>query len=222
MGSSDDFYLSLVMEATSVLDVGCGTGALLREARRAGHTGRLCGIDPDAASLEVAGRGTNVEWVAATAASMAWDAEFDLAIMAGHAFQVLVDDEELRASLAAIRRALIDGGRFALEIRNPLVRAWESWHPANATTVVDPAGLQVVVSHRVESVVGDIVTFTETTSDPDGVLLRVDRASLRFLDVDALDAFLAHAGFRVDERYGGWSRKPFDAASPESITIALA
>lgn len=40
------FCLPLVMSAMSVLDVGCGTGALLHEAREAGHAGRLCGLDP--------------------------------------------------------------------------------------------------------------------------------------------------------------------------------
>ena len=33
------FYLPLIMSAKSVLDVGCGTGALLRLARQSGHTG---------------------------------------------------------------------------------------------------------------------------------------------------------------------------------------
>jgi len=48
--ASDDFYFALVMEAGSVLDVGCGTGALLRRARDAGHAGRLCGVDPNRAT----------------------------------------------------------------------------------------------------------------------------------------------------------------------------
>ncbi|MEK8169819.1 winged helix-turn-helix transcriptional regulator [Streptomyces sp. M19] len=48
------FYLPLVMSARSVLDVGCGTGALLRGARENGHTGRLCGLDPAVGMLEVA------------------------------------------------------------------------------------------------------------------------------------------------------------------------
>jgi hypothetical protein len=74
----------------------------------------------------------------------------------------------------------------------------------------------------VESVAGDIVTLTETTSDPDGILLRVDRASLRFLDVDTLAGFLADAGFKIEAQYGGWVREPPDPASPEIITVARA
>jgi hypothetical protein len=144
----------------------------------------------------------------------------DEAAAAGHAFQALVDDDEVRASLTAIRHALAGGGRFAFETRNPPVRAWESWHPGNAVEVVDPSGRPVRVSHEVEAVVGDVVTFTETTSDPDGAQLRVDRASLRFLDVDALAGFLADAGFEIEAQYGGWFREPLDPASPEIITVA--
>ncbi len=151
---------------------------------------------------------------------MAWDNEFDLAIMSGHAFQVLVDDDDLRASLTAIRRALADGGHFAFETRNPLAKAWESWNPENAIDVVDPAGRPVRIAYEVDSVVGDVVLFTETTSAADGAALRVDRASLRFLDVDALAGFLADAGFKIEAQYGGWSREPLDSASPEIITVA--
>jgi SAM-dependent methyltransferase len=219
-GPSDEFYLALVIDARSVLDVGCGTGAVLHRARLAGHAGRLCGIDPDRASLDVARRRTDIEWVDGTAASMAWDGEFDLAVMIGHAFQMLVDDAELRASLTAIRRALAPGGRFAFETRNPLARAWEGWHPGNATHVVDPSGRPVRISHEVVSVVGDIVTLTETTSDRDGTLLRVDRASLRFLGVERVEGFLADAGFQIEAQYGGWLREPFDPASPEIVTVA--
>ncbi|WP_460072396.1 hypothetical protein [Streptomyces sp. YKOK-I1] len=43
------FYPPFVMAVSSVLDVGCGTGALLRRAREDGQTGRLRGLDPAAA-----------------------------------------------------------------------------------------------------------------------------------------------------------------------------
>lgn len=52
--------------------------------------------------------------------------------------------------------------------------------------------------------VGDLVTFIGTTAEPDGGGLRVDRATLRFLDVTALDAFLTESGFEIEARYGDW------------------
>jgi ubiquinone/menaquinone biosynthesis C-methylase UbiE len=215
-----DFYFPLVMDAASVLDVGCGTGTLLHRAREARHSGRLCGLDPDRAMLAQARRRSDVEWVEGTAATMTWDREFALAVMTGHAFQCLVDDDDLRLSLAAIGRALAPGGRFAFETRNPRARAWESWTPAQSTEIIDHAGRPVRISHEVESVVGDVVTFVETTSDSDGAPLRVDRASLRFLDVDTLAGFLADAGFEIESQYGDWLRDPLDTESPEIITLA--
>jgi SAM-dependent methyltransferase len=220
-GPGDDFYLGLVMAAQAVLDVGCGTGGLLRRAREAGHTGRLCGLDPDEAMLSRARRRPDVDWVLRDAASARWDREFDLAVMAGHAFQVLVDDDDLRASLAAIRSALVDGGTFAFETRNPSARAWERWTPDDAFEVVDAAGVTVRVHYEVETpVAGDVVRVGETMTSPAWDRPHVEWAGLRFLDVDGLAWFLADAGFTIQEQFGDWDRRPLTATSPEVITLA--
>lgn len=222
---SDAFYDGLVMGADAVLDVGCGTGAMLHRARESGHGGRLVGIDPDRAALDRARRRTDVEWVLGVAADAAWDGEFDLATMVSHAFQCLVGDDELRASLAAIRTALRDGGRFAFETRHPQARAWEGWNSDDDADdddgIVDPTGRVLRSSHHVESVVGDVVTFTETTSDKEqATVLRVDRTSLRFLDVPTLTDFLTGAGFVVEAQYGDWHGGPVTDTSREIVTIA--
>jgi SAM-dependent methyltransferase len=216
----DAFYHELVMAAAAVLDVGCGTGTMLHRARQSGHPGRLVGLEPDPAMLGRARRRSDIEWVAGVAATAAWDREFDLATMVGHTFQCLVGDDELRASLTAIRSALGEGGRFAFETRHPQAHAWADWNPSNASEVVDGAGCRLRVWHQVERVVGDVVTFTETTSDADGTVLRVDRASLRFLDVPTLGAFLAGAGLIIEAQYGDWHRGPITDRSREIITIA--
>ena len=153
---------------------------------------------------------------------MTWDGEFDLAIMMGHAFQVLTSDDDVRASLAAIRRALAGGGRFVFETRNPLARAWERWNPENPTEVDAPWGERVRVSHLVTSVVGDVVSMTETTSAVDGTSERVDHGDIRFVDIDTLAGFLAEAGFAIEAQYGNWDRSAFEPSSPEIITIARA
>jgi SAM-dependent methyltransferase len=200
-GPSDNFYLSFVMDAPSALDVGCGTGGLLHRARESGHTGRLCGIDPDVAALERARQRPDVEGVEGRAADMTWDREFALAVMASNVFQVFVTDDELQASLDAVRAALVEDGRLVFGTRNPRVRAWERWDPSNRF---------------------DVVTFTETTATRDGEPLRVDRASLRFLDVEGIDKALDGAGFLVEARYGDWSRGPLTHTSDNIVVIARA
>ncbi len=261
---ADRFYEELVMAATSVLDVGCGTGAMLHLARERGHPGRLVGLDPDHAALARARRRADIEWVNGTAAEASWDAEFDLATMTGHAFQCLVTDDDVRTSLAAIHSSLRAGGRFVFETRHPQARAWEDWNPSNAVDVIgsDPAGAADVadpgdpagsadpsnrdapgnpadlagpadaahptnlpgrplrVWHEVESVTGELVTFTGTTAEPNGPVLRIDRATLRFLDVASLNTFLTDAGLNIQAQYGDWHHGPITTASREIITIA--
>ena len=77
------FYLPLVMSARSVLDVGCGTGEFLHLAREAGHTGRLCGLDPAVAMLGQARKRPDTEWVPGDLASVDWCREFDLEVRLG-------------------------------------------------------------------------------------------------------------------------------------------
>ncbi len=216
----DRFYHELVMAAGSVLDVGCGTGAMLAYARGHGHRGRLAGLDPDRAALERARRRADVEWVEGTAADARWAAGFDLAVMTGHAFQCLVADDDLRASLAAIHAALRDGGRFAFETRHPQARAWIDWNPANGRDITGPGGRPLRFWHEVDSVAGGTVTFTSRAAEPGGTVVSAGRSILRFLGPPALDAFLGAAGFQVEAQYGDWDRTPVTTASREIITIA--
>ncbi|WP_327070431.1 class I SAM-dependent methyltransferase [Kitasatospora sp. NBC_01302] len=219
----DRFYFPLIMAADSVLDVGCGTGAMLHVARDHGHRGRLVGLDPDRAALDRARRRGDIEWVEGTAAEASSGTGFDLAVMTGHAFQNLLTDDELRTSLAAIHAALRPDGCFAFETRHPQARAWEGWTSANPEDIADvvtESGRHLRYWHDVDSVTGDVVAFHGTVAEPDGTVLRELHDSLRFLDVEALGGFLTEAGFAIEAQYGDWEGGPIDAASREIITLA--
>ena len=215
-----DFYLPMVMSAQNVLDVGCGTGELLRMARDAGHQGRLCGLDPAEAMLQQARRRKDVEWVVGHLGSVCWQQEFDLIVMTGHAFQVLTGDAQLRDGLATARDALTDDGRFVFETRNPLARGWEEWIPANAMTI-EHSGVKVRMEHEVETpVVGELVSFTATFSSPTWEQSITSHSTLRFLNAEKLNEFLTDAGLMIEAQFGDWDRSPLTAASPEIITVA--
>ena len=214
------FYLPLVMSARNVLDVGCGTGELLHLAREVGHTGRLCGLDPAEAMLEQARKRSDIEWVPGYLASVDWCEEFDLVVMTGHAFQVLVEDDQIRESLAAIRSALTWDGRFVFETRNPLAREWENWTPEHAIEVVHNDRV-VQMAHQVETpVIGDLVSFTITFTSSSWNRPEISKSTLRFLGAESLSFFLSGAGLAIEEQFGDWDGQELTDTSLEIITVA--
>ena len=74
------FYMPMVMSSEAVLDVGCGTGKLLRLARPAGQTGRLCGVDQAEPMLRRARKREDVEWTLGTASAGGWGQEFQTVV----------------------------------------------------------------------------------------------------------------------------------------------
>ncbi|HEY0300982.1 MAG TPA: class I SAM-dependent methyltransferase [Rhizomicrobium sp.] len=214
------FYLPLVMAAPAVLDVGCGTGELLHRARELGHAGRLVGLDPAAGMLAQARKRGDIEWVLGDLSTARWTNAFDLVVMTGHAFQVFLEDDELRAALGAIRRALTPTGRFAFETRNPLRREWENWTPDRIGKVAAPDGTSVAMSRKVEAVEGDRVSFSHTFTSPAWREPQTSRSTLRFLSVEALAAFLAQADLKIEQQFGDWNGEPLAPTSPEIITVA--
>jgi len=216
-----DFYMTWIMEARSVLDVGCGTGALLHSAREAGHTGRLCGLDPAPGMLTQARRRSDIEWIDGDLSTVRFAREFDLIVLTGHAFQVFLTDDDIRTALSAIRAALTDDGRFAFETRNRLVREWEKWIPTNVAEITDHEGGVVRMFRTVETpVTGDIVSFTHTFNSPGWDTPQTSRSTLRFLDAKTLAVFLSEGGLLIEEQFGNWDGSALTDESPEIITVA--
>ena len=220
---SFDFYLPMMLASPAVLDVGCGTGALLGEARRAGHAGRLVGLDPAAGMLAQARRHSDIEWICGDLTAASWVGEFDLVLMTGHAFQALLTDDELQAALTTIRAALTREGRFIFDTRNPGACVWEKWRGAKTVEVTGEDGERVRLTLRVEvpfdgRTLGISETFTSGSWDRP----RVSRSTLRFLDAVTLASFLGEAGLAVEAQFGDFDRRPLSAASPEIITIVRA
>jgi SAM-dependent methyltransferase len=227
------FYLGLPGPPPArILDMGCGTGLLACEFAARGH--HVTGADPAAAMLAVARArpgGDRVRWIEADAASLATRARFDLIIMTGHVFQLLLEDGDVRAALRALGRHLAPGGRIAFETRNPAVREWQDWNPRDTRQRVEAAGLVADVHYDISAVAGELVTyetcfrFTEAGGGPapaddaqDGTVVVPD--TLRFMGQPAVAAFLAEAGLTQVTWYGDWDGSPYTPASPEIIAIA--
>jgi SAM-dependent methyltransferase len=219
----DDFYLALDLAAGAVLDVGCGTGSRLARAREMGHPGLLVGVDPAVAMLAVArAKADRVHWVLGSAQSLDLDRRFDLVTMTGHAFQVLLDDDGVRAALRAFRRHLVPGGLLAFETRNPAARAWECWAGDDSHDVVETAA-----GERVEVWIDgvrrhgeDLVSFDAHNRFLATGELVSCRSTLRFVDPRHLRRLLEEEGFAVEGWFGDWDRGPVTPDSLEVIVLA--
>ncbi len=95
-----------------VLEIGCGTGMILKEIAPLAR--RAVGIDISPGMLEKAKeRGLTVQEASATALPFP-DASFDVA----YSFKVLAHVEDIRTALAEVDRVLRPGGVAALEFYN--------------------------------------------------------------------------------------------------------
>lgn len=212
-----DFYLACAGDAPRhVLDLGCGAGLLCDAYAAQGHC--VTGVDPSAAMLAVARQkphGQAITWVQATAQEYRSAQRFDLIIMTGHAFQALLDDDDVRLALATVRHHLKPSGRFVFESRNPAIDWAAEW---NGAVEITYQGVTLRETTEVLTQAGDRVTFELRYQFPDETL--VSRSELRFLSRQAIEERLAAAGLLVETVCGDWDSAPFDpVTSHEMIFI---
>lgn len=209
-GARDDLelYVAIVDElaARRVLDVGCGTGALACRLARGGV--EVVGVDPAAASLDVARRkpgADEVTWLYGDATSLASDVDqrnldaFDLAVMTGNVAQVFTTDDEWHATLTSIAGVLRADGSFVFETRDPAQRAWESWDTGGATlTVSTPQGVVETWTSLLD-VSEPLVTFRHHYRFARSDEVIASDSTLRFRSLDEVTFSLHAAGFEIDD-----------------------
>ncbi len=218
------FYIRLaaVLSASSIIDIGCGTGLLTCELARRGY--RMTGVDPSGAMLDVARHrpgGERVRWIEGDASQLD-EADADLAIMTGHVAQAIADDQSWHATLVATRAALRPGGRVAFESRNPGPRPWAAWTPqASRRRIDDAAHGPIEVWCQLVEVHDERVRFECHYRFASAGEELVSADELRFRTQPELTQSLTDAGFAVEHVFGDWDREPVAAGSRELIFVAV-
>ena len=152
----------------------------------------MTGADPAAAMLAVArGRpgGDQVRWIETDAAGLSVPTRFDLVVLTGHVFQLLLGDDDVRAGLDTLGRHLAPGGRIAFETRNPEVREWQYWTPRETQQRIETTAGPADVHYDISSVTGPLVSYETCIRFPDGERVVVPD-TLRFMDQAELAGFL--------------------------------
>ena len=197
-----DAYIAMIDEfnARSVLDIGCGTGTLARLL--AGRGIEVTGVDPAAASLEVARRkpyADRVQWLAGDATTLP-PLQVDMVTMTGNVAQVFLTDEDWTLTLRAARAALKSTGLLVFEVRDPAREGWREWNREQSSRHLEIPG------------VGGVETWTDLTDvhlpfvsfrmtfvfETDGAVLTSD-STLRFRSRDEIVELLRRADLIVKD-----------------------
>lgn len=196
-----DMYAAIVDElgAQRVLDIGCGTGTFSLMLANRGI--EVTGVDPAAASLDIARRkpgAERVHWVHGDAQALR-NVQVDLATMTANVAQEIVDPAEWDATLDSVHNALSPGGFLVFETRNPEAKAWLGWNHAATRRITETANEGAVESWvEVTEVCLPLVSFLWTWIFPDGEML-TSHSTLRFRDRDEVEAALTTHRYAVLE-----------------------
>jgi SAM-dependent methyltransferase len=160
----------------------------------------VIGVDPDAASLELAQAKPGahlVRWVHGDISAVPSGTRVDVVTMTANVAQVFLTDEDWHLTLERAFTALRPGGRIVFETRDPSQRAWRKWTKDKTRSRADVPGLGVVEgSVETTMVDGPFVTFGgEYTFHRGGVVLTPRETTLRFRSRDEVTASLRTAGF---------------------------
>ncbi|MFI5959131.1 class I SAM-dependent methyltransferase [Cryptosporangium sp. NPDC051539] len=194
-----DAYEALVAElqATKILDIGCGTGVFATRLAAAGRN--VTAMDPAPGSINYARNrpgGQLVNWVRGEIRDVPGSG-FDLATMTGNVAQAITDPNKWDKTLTGVRRLLRSGGHLVFETRDPDLRAWDLWTPELTDRTVEVDGIGPVRTWtEVVDYARPLLTFRTSWVFPDGAVL-TSHSTLRFRPRHELETTLRTHGYRL-------------------------
>lgn len=219
-GKDDDYCRDLAASASSVLDLGCGTGRLATTL----VTDKRCviGVDPAGAMLSIARAKTDrVKWIEADARELRLDRRFDLILLTGHAFQVFLNEVDQRAVLNTIVKHLTPNGRFIFDSRNPIAKEWLEWGPEESRrSLLHPRYGEIEAWNTVyqHPVTENVTYHSHYRVSATGQLFSAE-SHIRFTPEAQLATMIAECGLAVDQWLGDWNGNSFTQTSREIIPL---
>lgn len=227
------FYSSLLQDSVrSVLELACGTGAILAALaqriveRRGSLKGiRIAGLDESSKMLAIAQRRNGgFEWVQGDMRSPELEGTFDLVLCPFNALQFCSSDAELLQAFRSVRRLLPAGGIFAFDIYNPNLQYLRTTHRNHlAKQITNATGIALEVREDASYDEASNIYTVNWRLQEEG---RDKSAPLSSLTVryyqyttTVVDRLLAQARLVIRERFGDLDRSPFTADSKKQVLV---
>jgi SAM-dependent methyltransferase len=208
-GDDHAYYRALAdtIEATKIIDFGCGTGLLTRTLATPGRV--VIGVDPGATMLGYARRQPGAEavtWIHGDATALEDSGDADLAVSSGNTM-MHITPEAYPAVLGCLGATLRRGGTISFETRCPDAREWERWNPAETYAERETPFGRLREWLQVTDVAQGRVVFDAHNVFQDG-REAVYTTVLYFRTVADIASDLERAGFRDIDVRGGWHNEP--------------
>lgn len=218
-GPDHDYFRAVAdsIQATQIVDLGCGTGLLT--VTMTGPDRAVTGIDPAQAMLDYAAArpgGSHVVWRLGTSERIE-PRSADLVLMTSNVAMHIVG-ESWAVTLADIASGLRPGGTLAFDTRNPEAHAWRDW--SQPTTVRDTAVGRLRESTRTTPPdrTGVVTMFCHNDFLDDGGVVDVEQ-QLQFRTLSELTADLERAGLTLRHVWGDWHRTPFTGDAAQRMIL---
>ncbi|GMQ46669.1 methyltransferase domain-containing protein [Vibrio sp. 10N] len=192
------------------LDVCCGTGLLAIEMSN--WLDQVVGIDISQPMLDYAKKKSfdveHIQFVRGDATSFTLDADFDLVVMTGNAFQAFLTDEDFGAMLQSVSRHMHAKSLFVFDTR---LSGLSCTNTANyRDSYFTPMGEKVCINgvQRVHESIENTVIF-DIQRDYQLGKTRRTTIELRYRSVAEIERSLAAAGLELVMLYSDWSKSDF-------------
>lgn len=198
-----------------VLELGIGTGRVALPLAAKGL--QVVGIDSSeamVAKLRAKPGGSALEVVLGELSEAAVPGKFSLVFVAFNTlFMLPTQEAQVRCFRSAAAR-LAPGGRFVIEAFVPDLARFTNGQALKTMRVeADVVALEAMQHDRVKQTVdGQVVMIRESG-------IRLFPAFLRYAWPSELDLMGQLAGLRLEERWGGWDRRPFTAESGQHVCV---
>lgn len=223
MLESERFYLEEAGKSGGrVLELACGSGRLTVPIAQSGI--EIIGADLSRSMLEAARAkarraGVEVQFVEADMRSFDLPGKFAAILIPGNSLLHLFTAQDLTQCFGNVQRHLAPGGRLIFDISkwDMAMLARDPRERCPVLTVKDIT-IEETASYDSAEQVRRIVWYL---SKPGAADYRVIDYSLRVIFPQELLLLLDAAGFRMEARYGEFTREPFTSSSPRQVCIAL-
>jgi SAM-dependent methyltransferase len=227
------FYRELATQrgAAKVLELGAGSGRVTIPLARDGH--HVVALDQSHAMLEKlrarvaalpSAAARRIDVVEGDLRTFELGGKFPLVIAAFNVLEHLYTRGEVDACLRHVASHLAPGGAFAFDVQLPDM-AWllrdstKRWAKTRFTDPTTGRAMFYSTNHDYDPV-GQIALIRLYYEPVDGKgPTRIVKLSQRKFFPAELEALVAHAGLRVVERYGDFSRRVLDGAAESQVLV---